>query len=324
MRINEKFERSGDFWLPSEPDRKVHGTLSISDGGHIELRLAGSLVSFYERVERIIGQIEGEGGVTLDDCLCTSSRFSQGVEELLIRVNLALTGIAYGEDDSPFISSLMFSVEGIDEWVGISGLKFDPQPEKGTATLLYQQPLDISFNLGNGMHLLIVFGYSWPVRIPLIREAKISQKTYFKLVSQNPRELIAFTRIAEKITTFLCFAIREIVCLDSMLASLDDLHQDTDDQKTRSIPVNVYYPSWPYSKNRPTVNGVKLFEFADICNDAKRIINNWINGDEEVGSAFNLYFWTQIREAQYLDGKFLALAQGLEALHQRISTEKKI
>ena len=39
MRIKEEFKRSGDFWLPSEPDRKVHGTLSISDGGTIELEL---------------------------------------------------------------------------------------------------------------------------------------------------------------------------------------------------------------------------------------------------------------------------------------------
>ena len=36
MRIKEELKRSGYFWLPSEPDEKLPGTLSISDGGFIE------------------------------------------------------------------------------------------------------------------------------------------------------------------------------------------------------------------------------------------------------------------------------------------------
>ena len=140
MRIKKKVERTGLFWLPAEPDRKVPGRLSISDGGYIELGLIGSLVAFSERVERIIGQIEREGSVTLDECFCTSEKSSQGIEKSLIRVNLACTGILHDEDDVPLINSLIFSVEGIDEWIGISGIKFDHQSEKGSTTLLYQQP----------------------------------------------------------------------------------------------------------------------------------------------------------------------------------------
>ena len=41
MRIREEFKKLGDFWLPSAPDRKIPGTLSISDGGNIELEVAG-------------------------------------------------------------------------------------------------------------------------------------------------------------------------------------------------------------------------------------------------------------------------------------------
>ena len=39
MRIKEEFKKLGYFWLPSAPDEKVPGTLSISDGGNIELEV---------------------------------------------------------------------------------------------------------------------------------------------------------------------------------------------------------------------------------------------------------------------------------------------
>ena len=324
MRIKKKIERTGRFWLPAEPDRKVPGMLSISDGGYIELKLIGSLVAFYEKVERIIGQIEREGSVTLDECFCTSEKSSQGVEKSSIRVNLAHTGIPHGENDVPLINSLIFSVEGIDEWVGISGITFDPQPEVGCAAILYQQPPDISFDLGRGLHLSIVFRHSWSVKMPLIREAKMNQKTYFRLVSQNPLELAAFTSVAEKITTFLCFAMGEIVCLDRMSAFIDDSRRDEEEQKTGTIPIDVYYPSWPYSKRKPEVDRIKLFEFEHIRNHAEKLIRNWINGDQEIASAFNLYLWTQIKKAQHLDDKFLTLARGLETLHQRICSVEQL
>lgn len=41
MRIDEEFVRTGYFWLPEKEDRKIPGTLNISDGGHIELEVVG-------------------------------------------------------------------------------------------------------------------------------------------------------------------------------------------------------------------------------------------------------------------------------------------
>ena len=39
MRIKEKFKKLGYFWLPSAPDKKFPGTLSVSDGGIIDLEI---------------------------------------------------------------------------------------------------------------------------------------------------------------------------------------------------------------------------------------------------------------------------------------------
>ena len=223
MRIKEEFKKLGYFWLPSAPSEKVPGTLSISDGGNIELEVLHQFerrppfggVGFGRGGKRIVGHIENNKIVTLDDCSFKSIGGSIGISKSLIRVGRVFIGVPDDKGEIPLFNSLTFSVEGIDEWVGISGFEFVPQFEEHTATISYQLPTDVSLNLDNGMQLLITFEWT-PPRLPIITEARISQKTNFKLVSKDARELSDFISVVHKITTFLCFSIDQTVILDSM------------------------------------------------------------------------------------------------------------
>ena len=319
MRIKEEFKRLGDFWLPSAPDRKIPGTLSISEGGIIELEVAGLFDWRPQSIERIVGNIEKEGLVTLDDCYYkTGTRRVIGPpSKSFIHVGRAFIGVEYNEGEPTVFNTLTFSVEGIDEWVGISGFEFVSQFEEHTATISYQLPMDISFSLDNGMQLLITFGWT-PPKLPIIKEAGISQKTHFKLVSKDARELSDFISVVHKITTFLCFSIDQTVALDSMKATSDDLRQDIGKDKTMAVPINIYYPSRPYSKGEPKIPPYDmLLRFGKIQNDAEERINKWIKAYEQIDPAFDLYFSAKRGEQQYLDEKFLTLIRGLEAYHKR-------
>ena len=333
MRIKEEFKKSGYFWLPSTPDKKAPGTLSISDGGHIELEVIewsgdGVEVSFNadlkpiieegKPIERIVGYIEEGKSVTLDYChykrVPLPSLLTTGISKSLIDVRRAFIGVQYDDGE---INTLTFSVEGIDEWVGISSFNFEPHFEESTATISYQRPEDISINLDNGMRLLITFHWT-PPEYPLIKEGKISQKTYFQLVSEEERELKEFTSVAHKITRFLCFAIDKTVSLDSMKATADNLCQDLGEGQTERGPVNIYYSSPSYSKGEPKIDRHDmLFGFGKIQSDAQKKIKNWIGVYEETYPAFDLYFSAQRVEQRYLDEKFLTLTRGLEAYHKR-------
>lgn len=328
MRIKEEFKKSGYFWLSSAPERKIPGTLSISDGGNIELEVVGL---FDERIEilnekddlkRIVGHIEKEGLVTLDDCFHKRKNYSfGGISKSLIYSHRAFTGVAYDEGEAALFNTLLFSIEGIDEWVGICGIKTEIQFEKFAATISYQRPENILLNLDNGMKLFITF-FERLAGVPIVKEASITQKTYFKLVSQEERELDEFISIAYKITTFLCFAIDKIVCLDDLTATSEKLHEDFGKDKIIPIPIKIYYPSLPYSKDVPKVDlHQMLFRYIQISNNAERIINNWINAYEQINPALNLYFSARTGAHKYADGKFLALAQGLETYHRRTSNE---
>ena len=334
MRIKEKIKRLGYFWLPSEPDEKLLGTLSISDGGHIELEVIGrfggrievSLNADLNPIERIVGHIEKDGFVTLDDCYYKTLPLSLmgDISKSLIHVGKVFIGVRYDEGEIPVFNTLTFSVEGIDEWVGISGISVEHHFEERTATISYQSPEDISLDLDNGMRLLITFHWTLP-GAPIIKEARISQKTYFQLVSEEERELKEFTSVARKITNFLCFAIDKTVSLDSMSATADNLRQDLGRGQTRLVPVNIYYSSLPYSKDEPKIHQHDmLFGFGKIQNDVEKKIKNWMEAYEKVAPALDLYFLAKMGMRTYLEARFMALAQGLEAYHRRTSDEKRM
>ena len=63
------------------------------------------------------------------------------------------------------------------------------------------------------------------------------------------------------------------------------------------------------------------FNFDAIKANAQQVFNNWLKAYEDLSPALGLYFSTKAGAQKYLDGKFLALAQGLETYHRRTSSE---
>lgn len=328
MRVQEEFKKLGYFWHPSTPNHKVPGTLSISNGGDIELEIVGliegekfdSIVNF----ERVIGHIEKEGLITLEKCIYKDKNYSfGGISKSLLLIDTAFIGVAYEESEIPTFNTCIFSVEGIDEWVGMTGITVDRHFEKDSiSTITYTPCKDIDFELSDGIKLSICFSWQLP-GFPILKEAKISQNTYLKLVSEKEHELGDLKSLVSKITTFLCFAIDEIISIDSVTAFSDNLQQSLSEDKSIHIPIKIYSSSYPYSENIPKIDlYTMLFTYEDIKANAEIIINNWIGAYDEIEPAMNLYFSTKTGGQKYIEGKFLALAQVLETYHRRKSTEK--
>jgi hypothetical protein len=91
---------------------------------------------------------------------------------------------------------------------------------------------------------------------------------------------------------------------------------------TKRLNIKVYYPSLPFSEEAPKIDHHRmLFRFGHIRGNAETIINNWLNAYSIIRPALGLYFSAVTGTHKYLDGKFLALAQGLETYHRRTSSE---
>ena len=369
MRVEEDIKKSGYFWRSCTPDQKAHGTLSISEGGIIELEIREPLsgkfdnrfedtiyqrnsmfkprhlmfdprykedeqmtrlyeedkqrIEQHKKIEQIIGDVGGKQTVILNNCYYEIILGPIGEPVSLIRARTAFVSryfnkasfdkANYNENRISDIESVTFSIEGIDEWVGISGIKtYHESREK--RSISYQRPKDIPIELNDDMELLIEFRETDIIAgIPVRQVAGIRQKTRFKLISQKPRKLEEFTPIIDKITTFLCFFTCQTVSLNEISIN-PERH-----------PINIYYQSRIYSKDRPIIQPQNmLFRFQWIKDDTKILINNWMKAYKEYERAFDLYFSTKTRSQMPLEDKFLALARGLEIYYRSSSDDKKI
>lgn len=278
-----------------------------------------------KKIGQIIGQVSGffQHTVILNDCHYQRITGAIGRAESLIHAEIAFTSrhlnkanfdkVNYSESKINDIKSVNFSIEGISEWVGISGIKIHHKSQK-EMYISFQRPTSIPIKLNNDMQLSIKFReIENRVGTPIIKEAGIRQETFFNLTSQKPRKLEEFTAIIDKITTFLCFFTSQTVSLDHVI--IGDIRK----------PINVFYQSQVHSKYKPSVErGNMLLDFGMMGDDAEILINNWIEAYKEYERAFDLYFSTKIRSQMPLEDKFLALARGLEIYYRSSSDDKKI
>lgn len=330
MRIREEFKKSGYFWLPSTPMNKLPGTLEIKDGGRIELEVFGSfnqsaLFKTENSLERIVGHIENLGLVTLENCSYKSQNISFGssvISKSLIHIEIALIGAEYDHNEIILFNSFMFSTEGLDEWIGLSGITVEHIPEERTASIYYSPIKEISLTINNSMQLLIVFSYSLPF-FPKINEAKVSQKAYLKLVSKKAIPLNEYQEAAYRLTTLISFAIDKTISIEQALATSESIQQDIGNGNKRPVLIQVYYPSLPNTKGNIEVKQhTMLFKFEHIQNNAEQVIKKWFDAYHDFDPAINLYFSTKFDENGYLENQFLSLAQGVETYHRRTSNQK--
>ena len=340
MKIKEEIKKSGTFWLPSFPE-PVSGVISISNEGGIVLEVATSpindpigIVSLYTNLGslfRVIGHIQEYGFIILDHCRISTSELNFNLSQIQtsqkIWAHRVFTGFPTNQhlqNGIPSFNTFKFSIEGIDEWVWIRGINVINAAYKheGARTISGKPPESISFNLTNCMQLEITFEMRG-IDPPSPWKVGITQKAYFKLVSEDAQELNEFLSIADKIVNLLCFTINETVSLDSMSATSNARRQNPADGTTQLAEIDIYDPNvFYYSKDQPKIDRDRmLFSFSDIQDGAEEMINKWIESYEDYKDAFDLYFLAQLKPQLSLEVKFLTLAQGLEFYHRRMSSD---
>ena len=116
MRIEEEYKKTGYFWLPEKEENKIPGILSIDDGGKIELEIVGHFdegmkpLTSDDNLSRIIGHVEKDGLVTLDDCFYTKKNFAfGGISKSKIIANKVLSGAAWDKDEEVAFNTFSFS-----------------------------------------------------------------------------------------------------------------------------------------------------------------------------------------------------------------------
>ena len=334
MRLSEPIEKHGFFWLPEYTENQVPGILRISESGSITLEVIcfsdpdfGPYV-FKERrleddediitsIDRIVG-ITDDGLITLDDCSYGNplGHWLGETSTSIIHVHFAFMGFHFDEGEEFTLSKLKFSVEGLDEWMGISGICRDHNEK--SASIHFRHPEEIALNLPDGIELRFTFQANASGRFyPPVTEAGITQKAYISLTSKKLRPLEDFLELVSKLQNFLCFAIDETVALDSVVGYITKYGYEPS--------IEIYYQSMLHPRMRPNIsqNGM-LFNYRNVANQLEKILTEWIDNYKTSEPAFNLYFFNSSDTHRYLDKEFLSLIQGIETLHRRNSRETQM
>lgn len=331
MRILEEYKKSGFFWLPSNSNHKVPGTLQVFDGGRIELEIIGLLdesleaLNSNEALSRVVGHIEKEGFVTLENCLYMYQGLPfGGITKSTLHAHKMLAGVAYDEGEETLFNELQFTVDGLDDWIGLSGIRVENNLEKHTSVISFEPLEKITYNLNDDLDLIISFTWTFP-GMPHHSKACITQQTFFRLTSLEPKPLDNFIAVAYQLTNFLCLAIDETISLSNVIVKADEILEEYGDGKIFQVPIKVFYQSRPFSKEVPNIyrHGM-LFRFKDIYSNFGNIINRWLEAYDVIAPALGLYFAAKSGDHRYLDGRFLALVQGLETYHRRTSDEMQM
>ena len=342
MRLSEPMERSGLFWLPERPEDQLQGDLRISESGEVTLevnyiydpreRLMNEPRIGYppegsedRSLNRIVGIVDNDP-VTLDECRYVNWRKSYGatggVSNSIIRADRAFVGVNYDGGEEVAFSNINFSVEGLDEWLSVSGFQVERDSGSGDRSIRYSRPEDIVLNLPDGIQLRFTFAFT--SSLSGFTEARITQKAYVSLSSEGLRSFDYYEKLIKKIHNFFRFVTDEIVSIDEITGYSSEItRSDLVDGERYRIPIKMYYQRLPHPETRPEIHWPHmLFRYRDVTDKIEDILTKWLHFHDVFEPAFNLYFASKSGTRMFLESIFLSLAQGLETLHRKNSVGK--
>ena len=335
MTISEPSEEAGFFWQPDKPEERVPGFLRVSQWGAATLETIsldhpvdgdGSLANpglggHPMRFERIIGITKG-GPVTLEDCTLRSftARFGGGLSTSLLDANQLFVGVGYGRDSQIAFSELRFSIRGLDEWLGISGIQVVHHEGKGVS-VHFDLPDPIRLKISDEIRLEFNFSGSVPTGFD-VSKARIAQKAHVSLISSTEKPLEDLLALTCKVRDFLSFVLTKATHIDSCTGFSNDVVQKGGNTP-RKVPVEIHFRSSPPTDPLPEHKSQDmLFAFSEVKEDCENVLARWIGNHNAHEPVFNRYFLLDLGHSMDLERRFCLLYEGMAAIHKSRFPEK--
>ena len=330
MRVFEPLDKAGEFWLPETPEIRRQGRLSVADGGKVTLRLSGNLEGTQDDPmnldvsgwERVVGDLEGNDCVTLlnttvvnikDSC----SKFAQ----LTASCEHAFFGGKYGTDEEIRFGMLAFSVDGLEDWLGLSRLVKQSSPLDATDNKTLSISFDLTdygpYDLGNGFKLEFSSNYDVH-RSRRFSENSVNVTYSAVLTSEVEKPYEKFTGVARQLMFLFRLLMGVEVSLHTLTANTSDLiveYQDRDNTTVSHVPVRIFYASRPFNMEVPEIWTHRMYaSFNEIQSDLEAILQKWMLICSQSETALDIHFYNA--DYKYIEELFLGATRALEALHR--------
>ena len=322
MRVDKPFSVDGYFWLPSDENNKLYGTLTVEDGGKVELEILGRF-SNKKDLNIIVGETEN-GHFVLEKCFALTHNIQiTNLAKNRILVTTLYKNITYKDDDRNediLFNTFSFTVDGLNEWLNIKKIKIDEDTPNRKFVIRNEELENYIFNLDKD--IILEFEISLSIDFKYYQPS-MKQSSRIKLTSNKKESLDYFIEIVNKIVKFLSFAIDKSINIKNIKVTDSDIFNELNDKKY-PIEIEVYRAMMHFSKDVPKIEFHRmLFHYTDIQDNFEEKINNWMKAYTAIESALNLFFSVRYNSSQYVESEFLSLAQAFETYHRQLYGTKK-
>jgi len=328
--MDSDIEHRGEWWLPENPEKRFYGTLTFNQASGAVLELDGAFTDDPDNSElfnpHIVNGTSSTGiDITLCNCLGKGLSVYWGGQSISkLHAHDVYIGVHFKKEDEIKFRSVRVIYSQLDTWLGISGFKTKRRKTKrgkDEIVIRYTLPESVTAFISNELQLSIDYGssfspYAW-------READLKQSCGATFL---PVEKLAFEEyrdIIRQFQNFLSLATTTYVYPMRIEGTPDiDFYKDSDKvtvgNYTYAQPVEILYQlARSPQTDRMSYSTDYLFTFKSISNRFGKYLQSWFGKYELLKPVHQLYFGTLYNPTMYLDQKFLAFIQALEAYHRR-------
>jgi hypothetical protein len=311
--MSEKRDIAGLWWFPANPEERWVGTLTLSPEKTPRLHLTVPK-GFGFQTPTVLPALHGcdQHGkpITLLHIGRSRCSTSAALSSLDYTAGYAVLGIEFPDAASFQVHSLMFGMQHLYEWGGISGFARDIVNTVDNETISYSRPKNQSFVINSDLSLEIRATHSGHQSFS---EWQIKESLCFAFQSRQGLNLSQSLDLIHAIRHLLHFAILDKVFPLWINAGRSD-HGYTLDN--RFIPQDIEFWS---SMIREPVESESLasgwiFQFRDVQLDFAKFIGEWLEYVKKYEEALDCYFGT-IYHCLPHSFEHLCLTQAFEAYH---------
>ena len=275
--------------MAGHPETQLPGLMSIADTGRVEVTLSGNFGGYrgafqglgltvvppatddeYLTPKRICGKVLDGGLVTLDECdywvpRVTIGGPSGGSSTSIVHPKLTLVGAEYSEQEEILFTEFGFSVEGLDTWLSVSGIRCGIEVEEDTGiktgSIRFRPPEGITVTLSNGETLELRFSISSPSSSIPMTEVTVKQTARVFVQTKEPQPVSYFSSIAHRFCNFLSLALDQNVCIESLTGYLP---HEAESLSERKYPIGYMVNLHPGPTGSQTFGGAASSSFTQL------------------------------------------------------------
>lgn len=333
----------GEWWLPSQPDRKVPGALSFSPGSGAELELIGVLRSPFEPEDdgpgmaltssgferagnygRICG-IASEKAMTLEGCFQTSTSnilaIPAGRATERIYVSRIIEGAIFEEGEPVDATAVQVQLLHLPYWIAEGGIEeshlFDSAQEDSPEITLAARLLpDRRVELSDGSTLTL----SETVRVTGDRVTRRGlDRSFTATITGQRAPLQEYLHKISALQDLVSMGLGRTATFEEFTFHHPDIVQSLPDGTTRDVRVRLRaeWSNWETRDPESPKHHERLFSLVDLGGDEP--VRKWLDFCSQHRISVARIMSTRYRSPGLASDRLMNRAAALEALHRDIT-----